>query len=94
MQGLVAYVLSKKGITSALSGITSTTYDYNNSELTITTNTGVFPVTINNGMTQHRADVLDGISLNDSTGEMEYNGNNVVTDDKTASGDIDFSLNW
>lgn len=92
MTGTVAYVLSKKYAEKLSSGIAGSTYDPSTSTMTVNLNDGnSYEVQFDDGITTADRDVLDNISYDNTTNELQVNGVTVLTSENAAVDDLDFS---
>ena len=92
MTGTVAYVLSKKYAEKLSSGIANSTYDPSTSTMTVNLNDGSsYEVQFDDGITTADREVLDNVSYDKTTNELQVNGVAVITSENAAVDDLDFS---
>jgi hypothetical protein len=85
------YALAKNYSNVVGSRITSTSYDYDTSQLTFDTIDGEsWSLTVNNGMNSGYKNTLDNIKYDTTDEKLKINGAEVLTKSDEASGDINF----
>ena len=92
ISGEVALALAKKHANSLSSGIAGSSYDPTTSTMTVELNDGsTYDVVFDDGVTTADREFLDTINYDNTTGEVQINGNKVITEDMVTTEDIDFS---
>ena len=92
MKATTAYVMAKKYAEKLSSGIAGSTYDPSTSTMTVNLNDGnSYEVQFDDGITTADREVLDNVSYDKTTNELQVNGVTVLTSENAAVDDLDFS---
>lgn len=91
MKATTAFILAKKYAEKLSSGIAGSTYDPSTSTMTVNLNDGnSYEVQFDDGITTSDREVLDNVSYDKTTNELQVNGVTVLTKEDEATQDLDF----